>query len=104
MNSGTMRSPLQRDRQPAIHIHRSFGFLEGAGQRNADVGVLGFARTVDYAAHHGDLHGFDAGMALFPLRHLLAQVGLDLVGHVLEEGAGGAAAARAGGHLRGEAA
>ena len=44
------------------------------------------------------------GRLRFPLRHLLAQVGLDLVGHVLEEGAGGAAAAGAGGDLRREAA
>ena len=41
---------------------------------------------------------------LLPDRHLLAQVGLDLVRHVLEESAGGAAASGTGGHLRRETA
>ncbi len=38
------------------------------------------------------------------MRHLLAQVALDLLGHLLKEGAGGAAAAGTRGDLRGEAA
>ena len=42
--------------------------------------------------------------SFLPDRHLFAQIGLDLVRHVLEEGAGGAAATGAGGDLRSEAA
>ena len=95
---------LQRGEQAAIDVDRGFRFFEGAGQRDADVGVLRFAGAVDHAAHHGDFHFFDARVAVFPDGHLLAQVGLDLLGHFLEEGAGGASAAGAGGDLRGEAA
>src|SRR5262249_13608668 len=48
--------------------------------------------------------GFDARVGTLPFRHLVAQVGLDLVGHLLEERAGGTAATGAGGHLRSKAA
>ena len=34
--------------------------LAGAGQRDADIGVLRFARAVDDAAHHGDVQRLDA--------------------------------------------
>ena len=64
------------------------------------------AGAVDYASHDCDFHFFDAGIAVFPGGHLLAQVGLNLLGHFLEEGAGkcSAAASGAGCDLRGEAA
>jgi hypothetical protein len=45
---------------------------------------------------------FHARIGLLPFRHLLAQEGLDVVGQFLEHGRGGAAAARAGDHHRGE--
>ena len=66
--------------------------------------MLRFPGSVDDATHHRDLHFFHARVLLFPHRHLGAQIVLDLVGHVLEEGAGSASATGAGGHLRGEAA
>src|SRR5271170_7515556 len=55
--------------------------------------MLALAGTVHHAAHHRHLHLFDAGVALLPVGHLIAQIVLDLIGHVLKEGAGGAAAA-----------
>ena len=94
----------QRPIEPAVHVDRRLRLLERARQRDADVGVLRLARAVHDAAHDRDLHLLDAGVALAPHRHLLAQVVLDLLGHLLEEGAGGAAAAGAAGHLRREAA
>ncbi len=62
------------------------------------------ARPVDDATHHRNLHLFHAGVARLPDRHLLAQVALDLLGHLLKEGAGGAAAAGTRRDLRSEAA
>ena len=94
----------QRGGELAVDVHGRDGLLESARKRDADVRVLRFAGSVDDASHHRDLHLFDAGVLLLPHRHLLAQVGLDLVGHFLEEGAGGASAAGTGGDLRGEAA
>src|ERR1700722_13156214 len=76
----------------------------GAGQRNADVGVLGFARAVDDAAHHRDVEAFDAWIARLPFRHGVANEALDAGGKLLERGRGGAAAAGAGGNERHEGA
>ena len=90
--------------EAAIDVDGSFGFLEGAGERDADVGVLGFAGAIDDAAHDGELEFFDAGVGLAPDGHGVAEVVLNLLGELLEEGAGGASAAGAGGDLRGEAA
>ena len=87
MNSATIRSPF------SVVISRP-----------SDVGVFGFPGPVHHAAHHRHLHGLHARMAGFPFRHFFAQVSLNLVGHILKECAGGAAASRAGGHLRGETA
>jgi hypothetical protein len=67
--------------------------LARAGQRDADVGELRFAGPVHDTAHDGHVHVLDAGVAGPPEGHLLAQVSLDLVGELLEEGAGGAPAA-----------
>ena len=85
--------------QLAVDVDRRDGLFESAGERDTNMGVFGFAGTVDHASHDGDLHFLDACVAQLPHRHLLAQIALDLVGHVLEEGAGGAAAARASGDL-----
>src|SRR5580692_5513809 len=90
--------------QASIHVDRSLWFLECAWQRDADVGVLRFAGAVDHTAHDSQLHFFHANVAAFPGGHLLAQVGLNLLSHFLEEGAGGASAARACGDLRRETA
>src|SRR4029077_18378230 len=90
--------------QAAVHVDRGLRFFGGSRERNSEACVLGFSGTVYDAAHHSYFHFFDARVAFFPDRHLLAQVGLDLLGHFLKEGAGGAAAAGAGRDLRGEAA
>src|ERR1035437_3792350 len=95
---------LQRGHQAAIHVNRGLGFLKGAGQRNPYIGVFALAGAVHHAAHDRDLHSLYAGMGGLPVRHTLAQVGLDLVRHLLEKGAGGSPAPRAGGDLRGETA
>src|ERR1035438_7818965 len=95
---------LERGHQASVHEDRRLGFFESARQRYAQIGVLGFARPVHYATHHGHLHALHARMFRLPERHLLAQVGLNLIGHLLEKGAGGAAASGTCGHLRREAA
>src|SRR5213596_225979 len=86
----------------SIHVDRRDRALAGPGEADADIGVLAFAGPVDDAAHDRDVHVFDSGVALAPLRHLLAQEALDLFGQLLEIGAGGAAATRASDHHRRE--
>ena len=83
----------------AVDVDGGLGFFEGAGEGDADVGVLGFAGAVDDAAHDGELEFFDAGVLLFPLGHRLDEVVLDALGEFLEVGGGGAAAAGAAGDL-----
>jgi cysteine synthase len=78
--------------------------LAGAGQRDADVGVLGFAGAVHDAAHDGDIEGLDAGIGLLPFRHGGRDPALDVARELLEHRRGGAAAARAGGDERHEGA
>ena len=94
----------QSNGQLAIDINRRYGLFKCAGQRDAQIGVFGFARAIHNAAHHGDFHGFNARVAFLPARHAFPQVRLDLIRHVLEECAGSPAATRARGNLRGEAA
>ena len=86
----------------AVDVDRRHRGLVGAGQRDADVSVLGLAGAVDDATHDGHIHVFHARVPRAPDRHLLTQVALDAVGQFLEEGAAGAAAARAGHHHGGE--
>ncbi len=114
--SGAARSPrrclellgdalaLQRHRLLAVDEHRRDRLLARARQPDADVGRLRLAGAVDDAAHHRHVHLLDAGVARAPHRHLRAQVGLDLLGELLEVGARRAPAARAGGHHRREGA
>src|SRR5882672_3359803 len=90
--------------QAAVHVDRSLGFLERSRKRNPDIRVLGFARPVDDAAHHRQLHLFDTDIAVLPGWHLIAQIGLNLLRHLLEKYAGGAPTTRAGRNLRHEAA
>ena len=94
---------LEGNEEAAVGVDRGFGFFEGAGERDADVGVFGLSGAVDDAAHDGDAQFFDAAMTVFPDGHLLADVALNLFGHLLKKGAGSAAASGAGGDLRGEA-
>ena len=74
----------QGERFLAVDEHRRGRRLAGAGQADADVGMLAFAGPVDDAAHHRDLHLFDARIARLPHRHLRAQVIVDLLGEILE--------------------
>ena len=80
----------------AVDEDRSGGRLAGSRKRDADVGVLGFAGTVDDAAHHRDLEFLDARILLAPDRHVAAKVVLDGLGEFLEHGGCGAPATRAG--------
>src|ERR1700730_14966682 len=66
--------------------------------------MLRFSRAIHYAPHDGDFHFFDAGVVSLPYRHLVPQIGLNLLRHFLEESAGGAAASGAGGYLGSKAA
>src|SRR5262245_21033219 len=47
---------LQRHGLAAVDVHRRDRHFAGAGQTDADIGVLGFAGPVDHAAHHRDPH------------------------------------------------
>ena len=60
--------------------------------------MLRFAGTVDDATHDGHVHRFHARIRFLPLRHLLAQICLDVVGQLLEGGRRRAAAAGTGDH------
>ncbi len=93
-NSAAMLSPFQRHRLHAVDVDRRDRVLPRARQADADVGVLAFARPVHHAAHHRDVHVLHAGVARAPHRHLRAQIALDPVRQLLEEGAGGAPASR----------
>src|SRR5262249_45888935 len=95
---------FQRGKEAAVDVNRGLRFLERPGQRDAQVGMLRFARAVDHAAHDGDFHLFHTGVAALPQRHLFAKVGLDLLCHFLEERAGGTPAPRTCRYLRGETA
>src|SRR5690348_1693399 len=64
---------LERDGLAAIDVDRRDRHLVRARQADADVGVLRLARPVHHAAHDGNAHLLDAGMALAPHRHLRAQ-------------------------------
>src|SRR5574337_1991029 len=94
----------QRHRLPAVDEHRSRRRLAGAGQADADVGMLALAGAVDDAAHDRDSQRLDAGITLAPARHHRAQVVVDALGEHLEGLARRAPAARTGGDARVEAA
>ncbi len=91
---------FQRDGLFAVDVYGRHGPFARARQRYADGGQLGLSRSIDHAAHDSDVHVFDARKFVFPHRHLIAQISLDLVGQLLEKRAGGAPATRAGGHHR----
>src|SRR5688572_1402132 len=93
---------LERHGFLAVDVHRRHWDFARAGQADADVGVLRFARTIYHAPHHRHAHVLDAGIAALPDRHLLPQVGLNLVRQFLKHGTGGAPATRAGADHRRE--
>src|SRR5215468_12591861 len=95
---------LERELEGAVHEDGRLGLLEGAGQRDADVRVLALAWSVDDAPHDRDIELLDARVLGLPHRHLLAEVRLDLLRHLLEERGGCAPAAGARRDLRDEVA
>ena len=76
---------LERGEKLSVHVHGGFRLLKGTGERNSEVRVLRFTRTVHHASHNGNVHCLDTGACGLPHRHLFAKVGLDILGHVLEE-------------------
>src|SRR5690606_9891772 len=68
----------------AVDIDRRDRTLARAGQADADVRVLALAGSVDDAPHHGNRHFLDALVLLAPLRHLIANVTLNLLGKLLK--------------------
>src|SRR5712671_5121776 len=101
---GRHRRAAQRDGFLAVDEDRRGRALAGAGQRDADVGMLALARAVDDAAHHGDVERLDARILLLPFRHRDMNEILDVAGELLERGRGGTPAARAGRDQRHEGA
>src|SRR5664279_1082500 len=91
---------LERRHQPSIDVYRRLRLLERSRQRDADVRVLRLARSVDDTAHDRDLHLFHARVTRLPRRHLLTQVPLDLLRHLLEKRTRGAPASRTSRYLR----
>src|SRR3984893_2437161 len=92
---GGNRRSAERAEFLAVDEHRRSRGFAGAGQRDADIGVLGFAGAVDDAAHDRDVERLDAGILRLPGRHLVADEILDRARQFLEGGRGGAAAAGA---------
>src|ERR1700737_4797368 len=92
---GGNRRSAERAEFLAVDEHRRSRSFAGAGQRDADIGVLGFAGAVDDAAHDRDVERLDAGILRLPGRHLVADEILDRARQFLEGGRGGAAAAGA---------
>src|SRR5205823_7020167 len=99
---GRKRRAAQRGGLLAVDEYRRGRLLAGTRQRDADVGVLRFARAVDDAAHDGDVERLDAGIARLPRRHRFPDEVLDVLGELLERGRRGASAAGAGGDERHE--
>src|SRR4029079_11349076 len=86
----------ERPVQLAVDEDRRDRLLERARQRDPDVGVLRLAGAVHDAAHDRHPHVLDPGAGLLPLRHPVLEIGLDLLGHLLEERRRRPAAAGAG--------
>src|SRR5690625_6218416 len=82
-----------------IHIDRSLRFFERTWKRDTYICVTGFPRTVHNAPHHRHVHLFYSRIALFPDRHHLTNVDLDLISQLLKVGALGPTATRTRGDL-----
>src|SRR5579862_6526690 len=83
----------QRFHVLAVNIDGTVRRLARAGQADADVRGLRLAGSVDDAAHDRQRHRLDALVRRLPLRHLVADVALDLLGELLERAARRAPAA-----------
>ena len=64
----------------AVDKDRRGGFLAATGQADADIRVLGFARPVHDAAHHGNIQFFHTRVLLPPFGHAFADMALDFLG------------------------
>ena len=93
---------LEGDRFDAIFINRSHGIFTGSWQADANIGVLAFAGSVNNATHNGNLHVLDTVINALPFRHLVPDVALDVLGELLEVGAGCPTASGACRHQRKE--
>src|SRR6201987_3215504 len=96
--------PAQCRVKLSVYIDRGLGLFECSRPAEAEVGILGFARSVHNAAHHRKLEFFHTRIFLAPLRHRGTQVALNLFCELLEVRARGAPATRAACHLRHKAA
>src|SRR6516165_3135745 len=101
---GGQRRTAERHGLFAVDKNRRCRLLAGARQRNADIGVFGFAWTVDDAAHHRDVEALDAWIARLPFRHRVADEALDASRELLKCSRSGTAAAGAGSDKRHECA
>src|SRR5262245_54516048 len=97
---GGERRSAQGRRLLAVDEHRRGRLLPGPGQRNADVGVLRFARSIDDAAHDRNVETLNSRITGLPRRHLVANEILNLAREFLKRGGGGAPAARTRGDQR----
>src|SRR3974390_452533 len=59
----------QRGVELAVDVNGSLGFLKGAWQADAEIGVLRFAGAVDHATHDRELELLHPGIAFAPLGH-----------------------------------
>src|SRR5258708_30090969 len=84
---------LQRSHQTSVNKDWRLRFLERAGQGDSYVSVFGFSGTVDHATHHRNFQFFNAGILRLPDRHIVAEIRLNLLRHLLEESAGRTSAA-----------
>src|ERR1700730_16814123 len=73
--------------------NRSRRRLACARQRDADVGLLGLAWSIDDAAHYREAHGLDARILPPPLGHAVADHFLHVACELLEHGGSGSSAA-----------
>src|SRR5690606_94501 len=55
-------------------------------QTDAYISMAAFSRTIDHAPHYCHIHRFHTRILRFPAWHLLAQVPLNIVSQLLENG------------------
>src|SRR6185295_18187777 len=76
--------PAQGHGLLAVDEHRRRRRLAGAGQRDADIGMLRLAWAVDDAAHHRNGQRLHPRIAALPFRHRVPNEILDVAGKLLE--------------------
>src|SRR5947208_7379001 len=90
-------SAAQRRHLFAIDEYWRSRLLASARERNADIGVLAFAGSIDDAAHHGDVEPLHTGIAPLPLGHGCVDEALIVAGEFLKVRRGRPSASRTGG-------